>query len=264
MARKTDASRGAPLRHLADRVRTTSVLIAIRLLLFVATHASLPWITNATRLAGTLETTVVFAAHGIVTARVLRTAVLLYRLALLACVTEEPGRARTLRLSIDDPALGIQPAGTRYQARIDAFALRALLVQLAIIIRLTLVLHAAYRRITLVTVGAEAQRAVVRHLAQRILSTRLPIGARIGTLAIEAGSFGRAVHVRATAGNAGTVLAQQAGRAVTRVALRSALSALAGLSTSAILLLPACLHAVHTVLVASALSVALLDRRATG
>lgn len=205
---QTDARRCAPFGHAADRIRTTGVLLAIVLLELFLAQTALSRITHATRLTGALVAILILPANGILAAGILSTAVLLHRLALVTRIAEEAGSAAALRLPVHNATLRVQTARTRAQARIDALSARALLVQLAVVVGLAFVLLTAYRRITLETVGAQAKRTMVRHLAERILAARSTTGTRIHTLAVGAGPLAGAVGVRSTARHTGPILTE--------------------------------------------------------
>lgn len=214
--------------------------------LLTLAQAALPWISHAARLTRALVPVGILATDGVLSARILRTAVLLQRLALLAGVSEESGRARALSLAVHDATLSIQTARVVLQARVGTLSGGTLLVQFAVYVRLAFVLDASFSGITLESVRTQAQRLVIGHLADGVLSTGLSSSARVDTLLIRTRSLAWTVRVRSTSGHAGSILTQLPSWTRSRITLGTASATLAGLSARAVLGLSTLVSAVNS------------------
>lgn len=150
--RWTVALRLVILRHPTNGIRSaTEVMALVRLFRFAQT--TLLRVTHASGLARTLVSVGIFSADRILAARILRTALLLQRLTLLASVSEESRRTRALSLPVNNPTLSVDATCSVLQARIGTLSYHTLLVQLTVLVRLAFVLHTAIPWITLESIG---------------------------------------------------------------------------------------------------------------
>lgn len=244
-------------RNSAHGLLSAGELVALVGLLTLA-QTALPWISHAARLTRALVPVGILATDGVFSAGILRAAVLLQWLALLAGISEESGRARALSLAVHDATLSIQAARVMLQARVGTLSGDTLLVQFAVFVRLAFVLDASFPRITLETVRTQAQRLVIGNLADGILSTGLSSGARVDTLLIRTRSLAWTVRIRSTTCHAGSILTQLSSWTRSWVTLGTASAALAGLSAGTVLGLSTLVSAVNSFFVTVAVRVALL------
>lgn len=151
-------------------------------------------------------------------------------------VTKEVRRAGALCLAVNHTTLCIGTAGTRFQARITALALITAFVRLAIRILTTLELHTFLARLTLVSVGAVAQHAMLRDGTQCIPATGSLIGTGICALSIHTTLICSTISVGFATSDAGSTLAELSQLALTLGStLVAALATCTLLSTGAVL-----------------------------
>lgn len=192
-------------------------------------EASLVRIANAAVHAGTLVATGYLVALGVHAARVVRTASF-QGLALARRIAEEVRRAGALRLAVHHPALGIGAAGSVFQTRIAALAVVAAFVGVTIGVHAALELHALLGGLTLVSIRAVAEHAVLRHSTQGVPTAGLVVGTGICALAAHAALVGGTVSVGLATGDAGSPFAQ-----LTHCALALGSALVAALTPSALL-----------------------------
>jgi hypothetical protein len=169
-------------------------------------------------------------------ARILQTLFVSAFLTLNQGISDETGRTRTVRFSLDHPALSVNPASFILETRIPASPIRtATFISFAIRVKSAFVWFALDLRISLVAVRTQTDLSAICRLTNRVFAAIVRIFAHVLTFLVSANFRRRTVVVRTASWEAGASGADLATRArLLRGAFVSAFARSAGLTARTI------------------------------